>query len=223
MFAEAGAKIFRIDSAQIRRHQIREAAAILRSGGVVIYPTETFYALGAVPVISKAVERIYEIKGRDTAKALPLIASDLQAVFGAAAQWPDPADRLARIFWPGPLSLIIPASTSLSSALHAATGKIAVRVSSHPVARLLARACGGLIVSTSANMAGGKAPRSPGGIDAGLLAAVDALLDGGNLPGGFPSTIVDVSVYPAVVTRGGKIGPKEILRVLAGMRPDRLE
>ncbi len=218
MFAAdaSGPKIFRIDPAAISGEAIREAAAILRSGGVVIYPTETFYALGAVPTIEKAVERVFEIKGRDIGKALPLIASDLQAVLCAASQWPEPAAKLARLFWPGPLSLIVPASASLPPALHAGTGKIAVRVSSHPVASLLARASGGLIISTSANLAGGPAAESPSRIDAGLLASVEAVLDAGNLPGGFPSTIVDVSDHPAVLVREGKIAPKEILMALEG-------
>ncbi|MDR3557528.1 MAG: L-threonylcarbamoyladenylate synthase [Syntrophobacteraceae bacterium] len=216
MFAEngSGPKIFRLDSVESSGQAIREAAAILRSGGVVIYPTETFYALGAVAACEKAVEKVYEVKGRDFAKALPLIASDLQAVLCAVSQWPEPADRLARVFWPGPLSLIVPASASLPSVLHAGTGKIGVRLSSHPVASLLAKASGGLIVSTSANLAGGPPPDSPAGIDTGLLATVGAMLDAGNLPGGFPSTIVDVTAYPPVLVREGKIAPKEIFRVL---------
>jgi L-threonylcarbamoyladenylate synthase len=216
MFAgsDFGPKIFRFDTVESSGQAIREAAAILRSGGVVIYPTETFYALGAVATMEKAVEKVYEVKGRDFGKALPLIASDLQAVLCAASQWPEPAERLARVFWPGPLSLILPASASLPSVLHAGTGTIGVRISSHPVASLLAKASGGLIVSTSANPAGGAPSDSPAGIDSGLLASVDAMLDGGNLPGGFPSTIVDVTAYPAVLVREGKIAPKEIFRVL---------
>ncbi len=216
MFAEiaSGPKIFRVDPAAISGEAIREAAAILRFGGVVIYPTETFYALGAIPAIEKAVERVFEIKGRDVGKALPLIASDLEAVLGAASDWLEPADTLARLFWPGPLSLIIPASASLPPALHAGTGKIAVRVSSHPVALMLARACGGLIISTSANLAGGAAPQNTASLNAGLLASVAAMLDAGDLPGGFPSTIVDVSVHPATLVREGKIAPEAISKAL---------
>jgi L-threonylcarbamoyladenylate synthase len=190
------------------------AGAILRSGGVVIYPTETFYALGVVPWMEEAVERIFAIKSRDVGKALPLIASDLKAVRGAASRWPRSADTLARVFWPGPLSLIVPALPSLPAALHAGTGKIALRVSSHPVATLLAGACGGLIVSTSANIAGGPAVESPASLDPGLLASVQAVVDAGNLPGGFPSTIVDVSAQPVALVREGKIDPMEISRVL---------
>ncbi|MGC8493695.1 MAG: L-threonylcarbamoyladenylate synthase [Syntrophobacteraceae bacterium] len=209
-----GLKIFSVDSAEISDEAIREAASILRSGGLVVYPTETFYALGAIATSAEAVERVYEAKGRGFDKALPLIAGDLQAALGAVSQWPESAEKLARVFWPGPLSLILPAAASLPAALHAGTGKIAIRVSSHPVAALLARACGGLLISTSANMAGEPATESPARIDARLLALAGAMLDAGNLPGGFPSTIVDVSTHPAKLVREGKITPKEIFGVL---------
>jgi L-threonylcarbamoyladenylate synthase len=110
--------------------------------------------------------------------------------------------------------MVIPAVASLSAVLHAKTGKIAIRISSHPVATLLAQASGGLIVSTSANKAGEPPPRSPGGISAELILSVEALLDAGNLPGGLPSAIVDVSVQPAALIRAGKIAWKDIRRVI---------
>jgi L-threonylcarbamoyladenylate synthase len=212
MFAATDSKsrIFEIDPAEISVEAICCAASILRSGGLILYPTETFYALGAIPWIAGAVERVFEIKGRGFGKPLPLIASDFQAVLSAASEWPESAEALARIFWPGPLSIVIPAVASLPSALHAGTGKIAVRISSHPVASMLAKAAGGLIVSTSANKAGESAPISPGGISAELLLLVDALLDAGNLPGGLPSAIVDVTVQPAELIRAGKIAWKDI-------------
>lgn len=203
-------RIFKIDPAQISQEVICHAASILKSGGLVIYPTETFYALGAIPGIAEAVNRVFEIKGRAHEKPLPLIASDLQAILGAASEWPKAAGMLARIFWPGPLSILVPAAASLPIALHAGTGKIAVRVSSHPIASVLAQASGGLITSTSANMAGEPPPQSPDAIAAELLAAVDALLDAGNLQGGLPSAIVDVTVHPAALVRVGKIAWRDI-------------
>ena len=193
---------------------LRDAASILRSGGLVVYPTETFYALGVMPEIAEAVEMVFEKKGRDFTKPLPLIASDREAVLSAASEWPEPAEALARVFWPGPLTIVIQASASLPPVLHAGTGKIAIRVSSHPVASLLARAAGGLIVSTSANRAGELPPSSPGAVARELLQSVDAFIDGGDLPGGLPSSIVDVTVRPAVLIRAGKIGREEIRRAL---------
>jgi L-threonylcarbamoyladenylate synthase len=207
-------RVLKIGPAGTHSGGISAAASILKSGGLVLYPTETFYALGALPGAVEAVEKVFEIKGRDAAKPLPLIASDVRAVRRVASEWCESAGALAGVFWPGPLSVVIPAVESLSVVLHAGTGKIAVRVSSHPVAALLARASGGLIVSTSANRAGGPPPVSPGNIAEALLLAVDALLDAGDLPGGLPSTIVDVTVQPAVLVRAGKIAWEDIQRVL---------
>ncbi len=207
-------RILKIDPAEISLEAICYAASILKSGGLVLYPTETFYALGAIPGITEAVDRVFQIKGRDPEKPLPLIASDLQAVLSAASEWPKSAEALACIFWPGPLSIVIPAAASLPPALHARTGKIAIRVSSHPVASLLAQASGGLIISTSANKAGKPPAQSPGAIDAELLLAVEALVDAGNLQGGLPSAIVDATVEPAALIRGGKIAREDIRRAL---------
>ncbi len=206
--------IIKLNPAQIRPEALWDAAAILRSGGLVVYPTETFYAFGAIPVIAEAVEMVFEKKGRDFRKPLPLIASDREAVLSVASEWPESAEALGRIFWPGPLSIVIKASASLPPVLHAGTGKIAIRVSSHPVASFLARATGGLLISTSANRAGELPPSSPGALAREVLQSVDAFLDAGDLPGGLPSTIVDVTVRPAALIRGGKIAWKEIQRAL---------
>ena len=194
---------------------IGDAAAVIRNGGVIIYPTETFYGLGGHPGQVSAIERIYRIKGRDSRKPLPLIAADAAFARASAAEWPREAEKLANAFWPGPLTLILtaacpPASTSappervmLSPGVHAGTGKIAVRVSSHPVARALSSLVGGLLISTSANFSGQPPCTDPRGMPAPLLAAVDGLLDAGVLPGMLPSTIVDVSSGPPRLIRAG--------------------
>ena len=209
-----GPRILKIEPAEIRPEAVWDAASVLRSGGLVIYPTETFYALGALPVIAEAVNRVFDMKGRDFRKPLPLIASDREAALSAASEWPGPAETLARIFWPGPLSIVVPAAASFPPVLHAGTGKIAIRVSSHPLALLLARAAGGLIISTSANRTGEPPPSSSGAVAKELLLSVDAFLDAGDLQGGLPSAIVDVTVCPAVLIRAGKIAWEEIRRAL---------
>ena len=199
------AQIWTINPEDIHPEAISRLALMLRHGCVAVYPTETFYALGVAPTRAEAVERIFAIKGRDFRKALPLIASDRQAVLRAAFAWPEIAERLADAFWPGPLTLILPAAKEIPPALHAGTGKIAVRVSSLPVASLLAELTGGLIVSTSANMTGQPPPGNPAMISPSLLEEVDGVLDYGNLPGGLPSTIVDITVHPVTLVRAGAI------------------
>jgi L-threonylcarbamoyladenylate synthase len=193
---------------------IFEATALLRQGGLVIYPTETFYALGAVPV-EEAVEKIFDLKGRDFTKPLPLIASTREAVLSVVSGWSDTAEKLARDFWPGPLTLILPANSNLPPILHAGTGKVAIRISPHPVASCLAESAGGLLVSTSANKAGENPREDPAMISGEVLAGVDGFIDSGNLAGGFPSTIVDVTVQPPKEMRVGRIGWEEIRKSLA--------
>lgn len=185
---------------------IEQAASVVRKGGVVVYPTETFYGLGAHPFLEKAIERVYRIKGRDFEKPLPLIASDMTAVRLAVSQWPESAERLARAFWPGPLTLVLSASPHLPPALHARTGKIAVRISSHAVARSLADAAGGLLISTSANRSGDPPCRNPDELPSSLLGLTDGLLHGGNTPGALPSTIVDIGHMPREPARLVRLG-----------------
>lgn len=204
------AQIFRIDPEGVREEIVLEVAAMLMRGRLVIYPTETFYALGAVPHLPAAVARVFEAKGRDSKKPLPLIASDRPAVMQAASAWPEDAEILARKFWPGPLTLVLPASPLLPSALHGGTGRIAIRISSHPVATMLAKAVGGLLISTSANRAGEVPPCSSAVVAGELMENVQAFLNTGDLPGGLPSTIIDVSVRPPKLLRAGKITWEEV-------------
>jgi L-threonylcarbamoyladenylate synthase len=157
-----------------------------------------------------AIERIFQIKGRSFHKPLPLIASRMDTLRSAVGDWPSNAQKLADAFWPGPLTLILPASPALPSMLHAQTGKIAVRISSHPVATALAEAVGGLLVSTSANPSGEPACSNPEDLSESLLHRVDGVLHGGRLPGGAPSTIVDVSVCPPRLVREGVLPWDEV-------------
>jgi L-threonylcarbamoyladenylate synthase len=184
---------------------INAAGQTLRRGGVIVYPTETFYGLGGNPMDEAVVQRIFEIKGREMGKPIPLIASDKEAVYSAVAQWPPLADRLAQAFWPGPLTLILPAHPQLSLLLSAHSGTIAIRISSNHVATALASELGGLITATSANFAG-EIPRSnPSLLDQAFLLQTDGLLDAGTLPGGLPSTIVDLTADSPRLVRAGRI------------------
>jgi L-threonylcarbamoyladenylate synthase len=200
------AKVRKVDPWFPEADVIAWAASCITRGGVVIYPTETFYGLGGDPLQTAIVERVFGIKERNRHKPLPLIAADEGAVRRAVAHWPPEADRLARALWPGPLTLVLTASTLLPPALHAHSGKIAVRVSSHAVARELAVAVGGLIISSSANLSGQVPCRDPERLPGELLRHVDAVLDGGLTAGGKPSTLVDVTVQPPTLVRAGAIG-----------------
>jgi L-threonylcarbamoyladenylate synthase len=190
------------------------AALCLSKGGVLIYPTETFYGLGADPYQLDVVERIYRLKARNGRKPLPLIAANEAAARRAARIWPEVAERLVRAFWPGPLTLVVAAARQFPPTLHAQTGKIAVRVSSHVVARDLAAVAGGLIISTSANLAGQAPCVHPDQLSLELLQQVDGVLHAGATPGGEPSTFIDVTVDPPHLLRGGAIEWERLQQVL---------
>jgi L-threonylcarbamoyladenylate synthase len=211
----SAARVLAVDPLHPDAEAIAWAASCVTRGGLVVFPTETFYGLGGDPWHSTVVERIFVIKERDLRKPLPLIAADAAAVQRAAASWPGVADLLARAFWPGPLTLVLAASPLLPPVLHAHTGKIAVRVSSHAVAHELAAAVGGLLVSTSANLSGQPSCRHPDELGGKLLAQVDRVLHAGPTVGGQPSTLVDVTVHPPQLVRAGAIGWERIEAVLS--------
>lgn len=182
------------------------AVLSLRAGGVICYPTETFYALGADPWNESGCKRLRDLKRRPDDKDLPLIAGNAEMI----AQFCDTSDArfavLARKFWPGPLTLVLPA-------LHG-HGSFAVRVSSHPPAMRLSLVFGGPIVSTSANLSGELPVADPGSLHASLRDNVDVLIDGGVCRGGLPSTIVSLLTQPASILREGAMPSTEILELL---------
>jgi L-threonylcarbamoyladenylate synthase len=208
------ARLREVDPLRPEADIIAWAALCLSKGGVLIYPTETFYGLGGDPYELQVVERIYRIKARDAHKPLPLIAADEAATRRAVRIWPEVAERLARAFWPGPLTLVVLAASQLPPTLHDRTGKIAVRVSSHAVARHLAAAAGGLLISTSANLAGNRPCAHPDQLSVELLHQVDGVLHAGRTSGGQPSTLVDVTVDPPRLLRSGAIEWERLQQVL---------
>lgn len=202
--------VWKVNARQPQPAVIDSAGEIIRQGKVVVFPTETFYGLGGDPLSGAVIERIYRIKGRNWKKPLPLIAAGQNHVLRAVADWPPIADRLAGIFWPGPLTLVLPAAAILPSALHAHTGKIAIRIASHPVAQALAESAGGLLISTSANVAGKPACKDLQEMAVPFLARVDGIVDAGPLTGYLPSTIVDVAGPKPVLLREGPITWQDI-------------
>lgn len=194
--------------------QERAIADHLRDGALVIYPTDTLYAIGCRATDGAAIARLRAAKGREADKPLPVIAADLAQVRAIAAEWSAAAQRLADAFWPGPLTLVVPAASTLPSELLAGAGTVAVRVPASDVARALARIAGPL-VATSANLAGG-APCVT--IDSAMSAFPLATLafDIGTLKGA-PSTIVDATDLEGGVRilRDGRIARAAIDAILS--------
>jgi L-threonylcarbamoyladenylate synthase len=189
---------------------IAAAVEVLRAGGVVAFPTDTLYGLAVDPRSAQAVERLFALKTRDRNVALPLVASDLEQAMMAGELGPRER-RVAEIFWPGPLSVVIPARPSIARASLGGGSTVAVRVPAHAVARELAAAFGFCVTATSANTAGQPPAVSA---DAVVLALpdVDLLLDGGQAPGGAPSTIVAFDSDGPVLLRAGAVAWDRVIK-----------
>ncbi|MDR3362621.1 MAG: Sua5/YciO/YrdC/YwlC family protein [Desulfovibrio sp.] len=180
-----------------RKLNISAAADCLHRGGVLIFPTETFFALGCLACCAQAVGRVYQLKGRAVQQPLPLLAADMDQVNAVMRPEAAPPGLLSR-FWPGPLSVLLPVRLCLPKLLLNTEGKAAVRVTSHPLAAELALRAGGLLTASSANMSGRAPVCERGGLDPELLDALGALgdmggiLEGGPAPtGGAPSSLVE--------------------------------
>ncbi len=193
---------------------IVRTADCIRSGGVVVYPTETVYGLGADPFNPVAFERIFSLKGRESEKGLILLIRGSQDLDALVADIPRAAEFLMDAFWPGPLTLVFPASPSLPDHLLGFTSTIALRVSDAHVASSLLQHAGGPITSTSANHSGLSPARSAQEAANALGGDVDLILDGGSAPDSRPSTLVDVSLPHPRILRPGRIAESKINRVL---------
>jgi L-threonylcarbamoyladenylate synthase len=191
-----------------------EAAACLRRGGVVAYPTETFYALGALWSHPGALQRLAEAKRRPLGKPLPLLASDRDQVREVAPRLSPAAERLADRFWPGPLTLVLPASPSVPEVITAGTGSVGIRIPGSEIARSLAAGAGGALISTSANLSGASPPLAPSDLDPALLLRIDGVLDAGPSPGGLASTVVEALEGGTRLLRAGAVPWAEILEAL---------
>jgi len=203
-----------VDAFQPDPVAIEAAAACIRAGGVVGFPTDTLYGLAADPRNPDGVRKIFAVKQRPPDRPLPLIAGDRDTV-GRAADLTLLARRLAERAWPGPLTLLVPAYPGLVPEVHQGTGLVGIRVPDHPVARALAAAAGGVITATSANRSGEPPADRPESLlhlaDSGL----DLLLDAGPVRGGAPSTVVDVSGDTPVLVRAGALPWERVLEFLS--------
>ncbi|OGD58782.1 threonylcarbamoyl-AMP synthase [Candidatus Bathyarchaeota archaeon RBG_13_52_12] len=191
---------------------IKAAAFLIKEGGVVVYPTETVYGIGCVPSDPDAAQRICEIKERAD-KPLPLICSDIEMVRKIVVMT-SAAEKLAARFWPGPLTIVLASKVKYSTWVTHGASTLGVRVTEHPVAQKLAKAVGGVIVSTSANISGGEPARSAQEAKEIFMNKVDIILDGGPSPCSESSTVVDLTGGDVWLLRKGPITGEQIMAVL---------
>jgi L-threonylcarbamoyladenylate synthase len=189
---------------------ILEAAAVLALGGLVAFPTETVYGLGADGLNPEAVARIYAAKGRPVTNPVILHVADVAAARGLVSYWPAEAQVLAERFWPGPLTLVLPASDRVPSIVRAGGPSVALRCPDHPVALALIRAAGRPLAAPSANRSQHLSPTLAQHVASSLGEVVDLILDAGPTEAGLESTILDLTGNRPRILRPGPLGPREL-------------
>jgi L-threonylcarbamoyladenylate synthase len=203
-----------VDPDAPQRDAIEEAAKWILAGGIVAIPTDTLYGLAVDPFRADAVRRLFDVKGRPEDRGLPLIAADVGQVETGMMPLSPLAVRLAACFWPGPLTIVVPAPAALAAGVTAGSGSVAVRVPAHDVARRICRSAGRPVTATSANISGQDATADPDEVERTLGDRIDLLIDTGNTRGGAPSTIVDATTAEPRLIRAGAIRWDEIERCL---------
>jgi L-threonylcarbamoyladenylate synthase len=199
-----GTEVLGVDPVAPAPAALGRAAEVLRAGGLVAFPTETFYGLGAAALDGGAVQSVFLVKGRAESKPV-LVLVDSPEMVSRLAEVSERARRLMARHWPGALTLVLPARPGLPAELTAGTGTVGVRLSPHPVARALVRALGGPVTAPSANLAGAPPPTTAAEVLRAFDGVIALVLDGGPTPGGQPSTVLDVSVEPPRVIRQGPV------------------
>ncbi len=207
-------ELLRIDPSHPDRATLRVAAEVLRRGGLVAFPTETVYGLGAHALDEAAVARIYTAKGRPSYNPLIVHVADAEAARALVADWPEDAERLARAFWPGPLTMVLRKRGVVPDAITAGLPTVAVRVPDHPVALALLQEAGIPIAAPSANRFTELSPTTAAHVAESLDDAVDIVLDGGPTTVGIESTVVDLTGPTPRVLRPGMITAAAIGRVV---------
>jgi L-threonylcarbamoyladenylate synthase len=190
------------------------AAKLIANGGVIAFRTDTFYGLGANPLISGAVARIKKLKDREASQPILLLIGDASDVDHLIVEKSEDFELVARSFWPGPLTIIGRAASNLSDELTAGTGTVGVRLPNDEDVRVLVRVCGGALTATSANLSGDPPARSAEEVADYFPTGIDLIIDGGEVLATEPSTVLDLSQPEPRVIREGAVSQKTIEGVL---------
>lgn len=194
---------------------LSRAVDALKRGEVIVFPTETFYGLGADMFDAAAVERLISLKGRNPENPIPIIISDYPMLERVVTEIPPPARRLMELFWPGPLTLVLPAKKNLPAPLLNQYGGVGVRISSHPLAASLTRELGHPITATSANPSGKEPARAIEEAIGYFAGKLEIFLDGGRLEGKKGSTVVEIVRGKLRIIREGEITRADLEKALA--------
>ena len=207
-------EILKVDGNNSEATVLSRAAEILAHGGIIAYPTETFYGLGANAADEKAIRKIFTIKGRNFNNPISVIIDKQTQLQSLVKDIPQNALLLMQEFWPGALTIVFKAAARVSPLLTAGTGKIGIRISSHPVARAIAAKLQYPVTATSANLSGSPECSTADEVAAQIGDKLDAIIDLGKTAGGLGSTIIDVTVNPAKIIRPGVITAHAITKYI---------
>jgi L-threonylcarbamoyladenylate synthase len=197
---------------------LRFAADVIRRGGLVAFPTETVYGLGANALDASAVERIFVVKGRPSANPLIVHVSSREMAMSLTSAWLQIADRLIENFWPGPLTLVFPKSSNIPAIVTAGGSTIALRMPSHPVALALIREAGVPLAAPSANRSSQLSPTRAEHVLLGLNGRIDLILESGPTQRGIESTVVDLTTSPPTLLRPGPITVEQLKKVIGDLQ-----
>jgi L-threonylcarbamoyladenylate synthase len=206
-----------VSSALQRDPALLEAARILRGGGLVAFPTETVYGLGANALDTHAVEKIFAAKQRPHWDPVIVHVADVHSARALSKTWPEAAEQLAVAFWPGPLTMLLPRTAQIPDICTAGREKVGLRLPAHPVARALITAAGVPVAAPSANRFGYTSPTTAEHVLADLDGRIDAILDAGWCAVGVESTVLDPTTDPAIIYRPGGITAEQIRRHLGNV------
>ena len=194
--------------------QIKKAIAILKNGGLVAYPTDTVYGLGASITDSKAVDRIFQVKGRPKGMALPVLLADRKQIKEIVISVSQVVQRLADEFFPGALTIILLKASAVPDIITGGGKTVAFRIPNHPVPLALIKGLGKPIVGTSANLSGQPSALTAEEVQAQIGDKIDMIIDGGRCPGGIESTVIDLSGERPVIRRQGAISIERLRKIL---------
>lgn len=214
-------KVIRMDLINMNEEAIREAGAILQNGGLVAFPTETVYGLGGNALDEQAAARIYAAKGRPSDNPLIIHIAELSALDKIVTEVPEKAKKLAKAYWPGPLTMIFPKSEHVPYGTTGGMETVAVRMPDHPLALALIRAGGGYVAAPSANTSGRPSPTKAAHVEEDLTGRIDMILDGGPVGIGLESTIVDFTEEIPTILRPGFINQEMLEKVIGPVQMDR--
>jgi L-threonylcarbamoyladenylate synthase len=203
----------------VNQASLYQAADILRTGGLVAFPTETYYGLAVDPFQSRALARLFQVKRRRKQLPILVLVSDTNQISLLAQDVPLIFQRLIKRFWPGPLTLVCPARPALPPLLTGKTGKVGLRQSPNETANRLITTFGGPITATSANISGFAAAVTADGVARVFVDAIDLILDGGTTPGGRASTLVGIQGTSLHCLREGVIPFADVQACFAGIDP----